>query len=198
MTRCYKLFPCLHTVTIKNSISSFCFYSNEIWNSGNHSFTCWRWVLRTRNFRIRRMESYSYSAKNIELQSVRYRDWRPYKSRNAIQRAGNNSYRNKSFAERLSGHIVEFWHCSDATTVGKRKKNKSFLINSNLVVDARDGCSTSAVEKGLDQGRGSVSWKARKRVKLRNIWGMLAPFDRSGWKNLTKESLPNRIRPVCW
>ncbi|KAK1130414.1 hypothetical protein K0M31_018546 [Melipona bicolor] len=50
-----------------------------------------------------------------ERQISRSNTLRMSREKKAIQRAGNNSYRNKSFAERLSGHIVEFWHCSDAT-----------------------------------------------------------------------------------
>lgn len=34
----------------------------------------------------------------------------------------------------------------------EEKKDKSFLINCNLVVEPGDGCSVSAMEKGLDIG----------------------------------------------
>ena len=105
-----------------------------------------------------------------ERQISRSNTVRMSRKKKAIQRAGNNSYRNKSFAERLSGHIVEFWHCSDAT-IGKRKKkkkekkkkNKSFLINSNLVVDARDGCFTSAGREGAWPGQRFGGVKSAER-----------------------------------
>lgn len=56
----------------------------------------------------------------------------------------------------------------------EKKKYKSFLINPNLVVDGRDGCSTSAQE-GFDSGGGRV--EPRRRAKLRNTGGMPAQFD---------------------
>lgn len=72
------------------------------------------------------------------------------------------------------GHIVEFWHCSDATInkrkKKKKKKDKSFLINCNLVVEPRDGCSMSAMEKGLDRTQEGLA-VTQKGVKLRNTSG---------------------------
>lgn len=77
------------------------------------------------------------------------------KKKKIQSRSGNNGWRNKSVAERLSGAysgILALQWCDDQQTKKKKKKkDKSFLINCNLVVEPRDGCSMSAMEKGLDR-----------------------------------------------
>lgn len=99
------------------------------------------------------------------FQSVRYRDWESRKKKKF--KAGQATMADETRASRndCPGHIVEFWHCSDAT-INKRKKKKK--KRQKLSHKLQFGCRAQgwmfyvSNGEGAGQDIGGVSCNAKR------------------------------------